>query len=77
VITAVRMAAAGGAFLFDVNDFARAAYVTIPADDATAGERREPEEPNNTHLPIVSALFLASSVPRYATDSVRVRVAKP
>jgi hypothetical protein len=51
VISAMRVAAACPALLFDVADFAVRGDLTVPADDATAAKRGESEEPNKAHDP--------------------------
>jgi len=45
----MRVAIAPGPFFFDVNDFPRAAHITVPADDAPAGECCKAEESNDAH----------------------------
>ncbi len=48
VISPMAMAAARLTFFLDVGDFAAGGHFAIAADDASAGERREAEKPNET-----------------------------
>jgi hypothetical protein len=49
VVSAVRVAVAAIALLFDVDDFACAAYIAISAHDASARQRGKTEKSNNAH----------------------------
>jgi len=48
VIAPVTVTAASLALFLDVRDFAAGGHFAIAADDASAGERREAEKPNET-----------------------------
>jgi hypothetical protein len=49
VVPPMRRALTARAFFFYVNDFARAAQVAIPSDDATARQRGKADESHHAH----------------------------
>ncbi len=56
VVAPVCVGRAGLAFLFHIRDFTAGRYLPIATDNAPAGERGEPEQPDETH----NALAIAS-----------------
>jgi hypothetical protein len=49
MVPAVPVVPAGLTFFLDIRDFPARRHFAVPADDASAGERRETEKPNETH----------------------------
>ena len=63
MIPAMPVRLAGSAFFLDVRQFTARGELAIPTDDAPAGECSKPQEPHQTHGPILRIRQAAISMP--------------